>query len=754
MSLAQKGIDVRQTGTALVFRVFLQSSAGAKVTTGTTTLALYELESDGTLKSYDFNDNTFKATALTTATGGMTHQTGNNGTVNTGLWTYALNTVSGFTAGGIYFAQVNNAGASPTDQTREFQYGGADGDLAVTSTGTGTADLNAAPDWAHVLNPTSTVGLTNTAISTTQVVASVTGQLTAAQIATGVWQDATAGDFTVASSVGKSLYTSGNAPGAASGLALVGSNVGTATSVSGAVGSVTGNVGGNVVGSVGSVAGNVGGNVTGSVASVGTGGINASTFAAGAINNAALNADTGLKSVRDGTAQAGASTTITLDAGASLADGYYVGLLVVTTGGTGPGQARTITGYAGSTKVATVDYPWSSDPDNTTTFSLLPSGAPALNASLQVVASSVQGNVTGSVATVAGDVVGSVSGSVNSVVSVVSANVTQWAGDAAGIAVDANHLPKVDAFAVGDKAGYSLAVAPPTAAQVASQVWQDPTSSADFQAAGSIGLLLATDIDAAISTRLASGSYAAPPAVAQIAAGVWQDATAGDFAIAGSPGHVLVLQLGGAFTGTGSAYTAAALANAPGGGGSVTVGGYAAGQDPATLVLDAPASSHDLANTVGAKINSAGGAADPLASQVPGGYASGTAGYVLGKFAGAQVNYVGPVNPATGVISLVVGDTYSHADGTGLDFVDAANAWPDLAGATAAFTLFFPYAAQTFAGSIPVFTGAGKTVRLELTSTQTAAFTPGRSIAWKATATLAGGQQITLVAGTLSVGLT
>ncbi len=46
---------------------------------------------------------------------------------------------------------------------------------------------------------------------------------TAAQIATAVWTDTTASDFTTASSIGKSLYTTGNAPGAASGLALVGS---------------------------------------------------------------------------------------------------------------------------------------------------------------------------------------------------------------------------------------------------------------------------------------------------------------------------------------------------------------------------------------------------------------------------------------------------------------------------------------------------------------------------------------------------
>lgn len=102
--------------------------------------------------------------------------------------------------------------------------------------------------------PTGTVAnTTNITAGTITTVTTVTNQLTAAQVATGVWQDTTAGDFTVASSIGKSLYTTGNAPGAASGIALVGSNMGTASSVTGAVGSVTGNVGGNVAGSVASV---------------------------------------------------------------------------------------------------------------------------------------------------------------------------------------------------------------------------------------------------------------------------------------------------------------------------------------------------------------------------------------------------------------------------------------------------------------------------------------------------------------------
>lgn len=78
----------------------------------------------------------------------------------------------------------------------------------------------------------------------------------------------------------------------------VGSVTGAVGSVTGAVASVTGNVGGNVtgsvgsvVGAVGSVTGNVGGNVTGSVGSVATGGIAAASFAAGAIDAAALATD-------------------------------------------------------------------------------------------------------------------------------------------------------------------------------------------------------------------------------------------------------------------------------------------------------------------------------------------------------------------------------------------------------------------------------------------------------------------------------
>jgi len=87
-------------------------------------------------------------------------------------------------------------------------------------------------DWANVGSPTTVVGLSGTTVGTVTLVTTtttVTNQLTAAQIATGVWQDSTAGDFTAASSIGKSLYTAGVVPGGSGGLFISGSNTGTTT---------------------------------------------------------------------------------------------------------------------------------------------------------------------------------------------------------------------------------------------------------------------------------------------------------------------------------------------------------------------------------------------------------------------------------------------------------------------------------------------------------------------------------------------
>lgn len=110
------------------------------------------------------------------------------------------------------------------------------------------------------------------------------------------------------------------------------------------------------------------------------GAINAAAIADAAIDRATFAADTGLQAVRSSTAQAGASTSVTLDASASSTTDFYKHCLVYLTGGTGVGQFRIITAYNGTTKVATVTPAWATNPDNTSTFAVLPCGIANLEA--------------------------------------------------------------------------------------------------------------------------------------------------------------------------------------------------------------------------------------------------------------------------------------------------------------------------------------------------------------------------------------
>jgi hypothetical protein len=178
---------------------------------------------------------------------------------------------------------------------------------------------------------------------------------------------------------------------------------GSVGSVTGAVGSVTGNVGGNVVGSVASVVGNVGGNVVGSVGSLTTNN-DKTGYSLTTLESLAL---------ESGTAQAGGASTITLRAGASATDDLYKGQVVKVYGGTGVGQVRVISGYVGATKVATVDRAWVTQPDNTSTYAVLAVTTGKLNASLEVVAASVTGDVNGNLVGSIGSLSATAKGHVN-----------------------------------------------------------------------------------------------------------------------------------------------------------------------------------------------------------------------------------------------------------------------------------------------------------------------------------------------------
>jgi len=70
------------------------------------------------------------------------------------------------------------------------------------------------------------------------------------------------------------------------------------------------------------------------------------------------------------TAQAGGTNTITLHSGASSNNDIYNGSTIKITGGTGSGQTRIISDYVHSSKVATVSENWTTQPDNTSTFTI------------------------------------------------------------------------------------------------------------------------------------------------------------------------------------------------------------------------------------------------------------------------------------------------------------------------------------------------------------------------------------------------
>lgn len=73
----------------------------------------------------------------------------------------------------------------------------------------------------------------------------------------------------------------------------------------------------------------------------------------------------------NGTAQAGAASTITLRAGASSVNDFYNNQAIFLLSGTGAGQTNRISDYDGASRVATVVTPWVTQPDNTTTYFIL-----------------------------------------------------------------------------------------------------------------------------------------------------------------------------------------------------------------------------------------------------------------------------------------------------------------------------------------------------------------------------------------------
>lgn len=90
----------------------------------------------------------------------------------------------------------------------------------------------------------------------------------------------------------------------------------------------------------------------------------------GVLARAAAMSQTLLASAATGTAQAGATGSITLASGASSVDDAYVGMPITITAGTGSGQTVVIAAYNGTSKVASVVPNWAVTPSTDSEYSI------------------------------------------------------------------------------------------------------------------------------------------------------------------------------------------------------------------------------------------------------------------------------------------------------------------------------------------------------------------------------------------------
>lgn len=104
-----------------------------------------------------------------------------------------------------------------------------------------------------------------------------------------------------------------------------------------------------------------------------------------------------------GVAQDGDDDEITLAATASASDNLYKDAIVAIIGGTGAGQSRGITGYNGTSKVASVGRNWVTNPDSTSQYVIFagqeqfymlegtePTGAPDADSSFRAIMQAVK----------------------------------------------------------------------------------------------------------------------------------------------------------------------------------------------------------------------------------------------------------------------------------------------------------------------------------------------------------------------------
>jgi hypothetical protein len=196
-------------------------------------------------------------------------------------------------------------------------------------------------------------------------------------------------------------------------------------------------------------------------------------------SSTAINAD-------EGVAQAGTVNTITLASTASDDDDVYNDALLTIASGTGSGQTVIVSDYDGTTKIATVSPNFTSVPDTTSVYAVIPD-------------SQVSGDIT------------------------FSAPSAEEVADAVWNETQSEHTTSgTTGESLNTAGGYTTA---PTAAAIADAVWDETQS--EHVAVGSTG-----------ESVNAAGDFGTPPTAAAVADAVWDEVQA-DHLTEGTTGYKL-----------------------------------------------------------------------------------------------------------------------------------------------------------------------------------------------------------------------
>lgn len=363
-------------------------------------------------------------------------------------------------------------------------------------------DSNGRPgiDWSNVGTPASTVNLSGTTISTSQAIASVSGNV--GGVNSGV--NLAAPDSRVIRS---------NTCGAGSTTSAIVLDAGASATDNYYLGRIIRFTGGPALDQSASIVGYVGSTKTATISlplRSGTAPASGDAYTIFANDVNVLSVANAAATTADGTAQAGGASTITLAATASTIDNFYKYRRILIVAGTGKDQERTVTGYVGSTKLATVDRAWDTAPDSTSQYAFADAADVTVTSNL---------DKTGYTASTVTDKTG------YAITQSFPANFSALAIDASGrldlgkwlgqaVSLDGNNFPNVNARDYGGTVvtgGLPNTAAPPSTSAVATAIWTDTTASDLASApAGSPGNLLANNLDTKVSTRLAASGYTAP----------------------------------------------------------------------------------------------------------------------------------------------------------------------------------------------------------------------------------------------------